>query len=255
MTEPMQERATRRAALAVVLLGAALVAGPLGQGTAATASSAPLGDVGKFKQTFREQFSTPASAKGAFAKQYARSWQPYPDGTGGMYYSGSQISSHHGYMDVKLDGKHGAAGTFGTPTGAWGHKGGKFIVRAKATGGAGNGAAFMLWPSSDRWADGEIDYPEANFDQQPMLHHHSMIAGQEANAVSVGTGVSWRSWHTYSIEWIPGKSVRYRLDGKVIKTVTSHVPKTAHRYMFQVGDWGDAGHLYIDWVSTYTYKG
>ncbi|MDF2492443.1 MAG: family 16 glycosylhydrolase [Microbacterium sp.] len=41
----------------------------------------------------------------------------------------------------------------------------------------------------------------------------------------------------------------------MIKTITYDVPKTAHRYMFQVGDWGDAGHLYIDWVSTYTYKG
>ncbi|ROP64319.1 glycoside hydrolase family 16 protein [Curtobacterium sp. PhB115] len=251
----MLNRAPKRAALAVVLLSAALVAGPLGPVSPANATSAPRGDVGNFKQTYREQFSTAATAKGKFAKTYAKSWQPYPDGTGGMYYSGAMISAHNGYMDVKLDGKHGAAGTFGTPTGAWGHKGGKFIVRAKATGGDGNGAAFMLWPSSDKWSDGEIDYPEANFEQQPMLHHHSMTPGQEATATSLSTGVSWRSWHTYSIEWIPGKSVRYRLDGKVIKTVTKHVPKTAHRYMFQVGNWGDTGHLYIDWVSTYTYKG
>ncbi|MCS5492083.1 family 16 glycosylhydrolase [Curtobacterium flaccumfaciens] len=254
MTDLMQKRATRRAALAVVLLGSALVAGPLVPATAASATSAPTADNGVFKMTYREQFSTPAAAGGAFAKTYAQSWQPYPDGTGGMYYSGSQISSHDGYLDVKLDGKHGAAGTFGTPTGAWGHKGGKFIMRAKATGGAGNGAAVMLWPSSDKWSDGEIDYPEANFDQQPMLHHHSMIAGQEANAVSMSTGVSWRSWHTYSIDWVPGKSVSYRLDGKVIKKVTSHVPKTPHRYMFQVGNWGATGHLYIDWVCTYAYK-
>lgn len=176
----MQKRATKRAALTVVLLSAALVAGPLGTGTAASASSAPIGNVGNFKQTFRENFSTAAAAKGTFAKTYAKSWQPYPDGTGGMYYSGAQISSHNGYMDVKLDGKHGAAGTFGTPSGAWGHKGGKFIVRAKATGGDGNGAAFMLWPSSDKWSDGEIDYPEANFDQQPMLHHHSMTPARRS---------------------------------------------------------------------------
>jgi hypothetical protein len=251
----MQQHATKRAALTVVLLGAVLVAGPFGSGSAAFASSAPTADVGPFKQTFRENFNTPAAANGVFSKTYAKSWQPYPDGTGGMYYSSTQISAHDGYMDVKLDGKHGSAGTFGTPTGAWGHKGGKFIVRAKALGGNGNGAAFMLWPSSDKWSDGEIDYPEADFDQKPMLHHHSMTPGQEATTTSMSTGVTWRSWHTYSIDWVPGKSVSYRLDGKVIKTITKHVPKTAHRYMFQVGNWGASGHLCIDWVATYAYKG
>ncbi|MBT1621598.1 glycoside hydrolase family 16 protein [Curtobacterium flaccumfaciens pv. oortii] len=253
----MQKRATKRAALTVVLLSAALVAGPLGQGTTATAAttSAPVGNIGKFTQTFREDFRTTAAAKGKFAKSYAKSWQPYPDGTGGMYYSGTQISAINGTMDVRLDGKRGAAGTFGSPTGAWGHKGGKFTVRAMAAGGNGNGAAFMLWPSSDTWSDGEIDYPESNFETAPMLHHHSMTPGREATATSLSTGTTWRSWHTYSIEWIPGKSVSYSLDGKVIKTVTKDVPTTAHRYMFQVGNWGGVGHLYIDWVTTYSYTG
>ncbi|OII10438.1 hypothetical protein BIU97_09885 [Curtobacterium sp. MCBA15_009] len=249
----MQDRASRRASLAVVLLGAALVAGGLVPVAPAAASSAPRGDVGNFRQTVREQFSTKAAAGGQFASTYAKTWQPYPDGTGGMYFSGSQISAHNGYMDVRLDGKRGAAGTFGTPKGAWSHKGGKFTVRAKATGGDGNGAAFMLWPSSDVWSDGEIDYPEGNFDARPMVHHHSMRPGREAAATSTDTGVDWRRWHTYSIEWIPGKSVRYRLDGKVISTVTHDVPRTEHRYMFQTGDWGASGHLYIDWYSTYTY--
>ncbi|TPG05091.1 glycoside hydrolase family 16 protein [Curtobacterium flaccumfaciens] len=252
----MQHRRIRKRALIAALVGASLVAAPLGAGTAAYAGvPAPVGDVGKFKQSFVENFSTAASANGPFAKTYKNSWQPYPDGTGGMYYSGSQVSARNGAMDVRLDGQHGAAGTFGTPDGAWSHVGGKFSVRAKATGGDGNGAAFMLWPSSDVWSDGEIDYPEGNFDSEPMVHHHSMIRGQEATATSVGTGVDWRSWHTYSEEWIPGKSVTYSLDGKVIKTVTKNVPTTAHRYMFQVGDWGASGHLYIDWVSTYTYTG
>ncbi|WP_396289267.1 glycoside hydrolase family 16 protein [Curtobacterium sp. KT1] len=252
----MQHRRIRRTALIAALVGAVVVAAPLGAGTVAYAGvTAPVGNVGTFKQTFVENFSKAASANGPFAKTYANSWQPYPDGTGGTYYSGSQVSARDGYMDVKLDGKRGAAGTFGTPNGAWSHVGGKFSVRAKATGGNGNGAAFMLWPSSNVWSDGEIDYPEANFEGSPMLHHHSMVAGQEATATSMSTGVTWRSWHVYSVEWIPGTSVKYLLDGKVIKTVTSNVPKTAHRYMFQVGNWGAAGHLDIDWVSTYEYTG
>jgi hypothetical protein len=158
-------------------------------------------------------------------------------------------------MDVSLNGSRGAAGTFGTTSGAWSHTGGMFSVRAKATGGVGNGAAFMLWPSSNTWSDGEIDYPESNFEDSPMLHQHSMTPGQEANNTASTTGASWRGWHTYSVQWIPGKSVTYLLDGKVIDTITQDVPTTPHRYMFQVGNWGTSGHLFIDWVATYNYQG
>ena len=83
------------------------------------------------------------------------------------------------------------------------------------------------------------------------MYHHSMTPGSEWNAVTASTGVSWRDWHTYSVEWIPGKSVSYSVDGRTIRTVTKDVPTTAHRYMFQVGDWGASGHLFIDWVTTY----
>lgn len=251
----MHHRRIRTTALITALVGAAVVA-PLGTGTVAYAGvTAPVGDVGQFRQTFVEDFSRDASANGPFARTYANSWQPYPDGTGGMYSSGSQISARNGLMDVRLDGQHGAAGTFGTPGDAWTHVGGKFSVRAKASGGDGNGAAFILWPTSNVWSDGEIDYPEADFAGEPMLHQHSMVPGQESTATSMGTGVTWRSWHTYSVEWIPGRSVTYLLDGRVIRTITSDVPTTAHRYMFQVGNWGAPGHLFIDWVSTYTYTG
>ncbi|MBF4591443.1 MULTISPECIES: glycoside hydrolase family 16 protein [unclassified Curtobacterium] len=246
----MQKRTTMRSVLAAAVLSAALVAVPVGSGATATAATSAT-----FKQTFAESFRTNAAANGPFARTYANSWQPYPDGTGGMYWSGSQISAANGVMDVKLGGAKGAAGTFGTPTGAWGHKGGKFEVRAKATGGTANGAAFILWPTSNVWSEGEIDFPESNFEATPMLHQHSMVAGQESSATSVSTGVSWRTWHTYSVEWIPGKSVRYLVDGAVVSTVTKNVPRTAHRYMFQVGNWGAAGHLYIDYVRTFSYVG
>ncbi|ROP66010.1 glycosyl hydrolase family 16 [Curtobacterium sp. PhB130] len=250
----MRNSTKKRATLAAAVLSTALVAVSLGSGTAAYAGvTAPVGNVGKFKQSFVENFSTTAAANGAFAKTYKNSWQPYPDA--GQYSSGSQISSHDGLMDVKLDGANGAAGTFGTPTGAWSHVGGKFTVRAKATGGDGNGAAFMLWPSSNTWSDGEIDFPEGNFEATPMAFQHSMTPGQEANSTMISSGVNWRAWHTYSVEWIPGKSMTYSVDGKVIRTTTTDVPTTAHRYMFQVGNWGASGHLFVDWVSTYDYVG
>jgi hypothetical protein len=252
----MRKRTITRASIGAALLAAAIVAVPLGGNTAANAGTpAPTASVGAFKQNFVENFSTNAAANGPFQKTYANSWQPYADGTSGIYYPSSQISAHDGLMDVKLDGSKGAAGTFGTTSGAWSHTGGMFSVRAKATGGTGNGAAFMIWPSSNTWSDGELDFPESNFEDSPMLHQHSMTAGQEQNTTSMTSGASWRSWHTYSVQWIPGKSVTYLLDGKAIDSITHDVPTTPHRYMFQVGNWGASGHLFIDWVATYSYTG
>lgn len=247
----MRKRSTT-AALAAVVLAAAIVAVPVG-GASVAHADAPVGNIGKFKQTFRQDFSTKASPNGQFAKTYANSWQPYPDGMGNMYWSSSQVSAHGGIFDISLDGSHGAAGTFGTPTGAWGHVGGKFTVRAKANGGAGNGAAFILWPTSNNWSEGEIDFPEGNYDAAPAGYHHSMVAGHEDESTWIPTNVKWADWHTYSLEWIPGKSAVYSVDGRVLKTITKNVPTTPHRFMVQTGNWGAAGHLNIDWITMYSY--
>jgi len=202
--------------------------------------------------TFSEGFDTPAPAGGAFAATYANAWQPYPDATGGKYWSSLVASAHDGVMDVTLDGAHGVAGTFGTPTDAWSHVGGTFSIRAKASGGAGNGVAVMLWPTSNVRSDGELNYPEGQFEGRPTVFHHSMVPGHEDKAKSIDTYVSWHGWHTYTTDWVPGQYVKYYLDGELIGTVTENVPTTPHRYMFQTGNWGQPGHLLIDWVATTT---
>jgi hypothetical protein len=215
--------------------------------TVGTTTNPPAGS------TFAEGFDTPAPAGGAFAATYANAWQPYPDATGGKYWSSLIASAHDGVMDVAMDGKHGAAGTFGTPTGAWSHVGGTFSIRAKASGGAANGVAVMLWPTSNVRADGELNYPEGQFDGRPTVFHHSMVPGHEDKAKRIDTHVSWRGWHTYTTDWVPGQYVKYYLDGELIGTVTENVPTTPHRYMFQIGNWGQPGHLLIDWVATTTH--
>ena len=213
----------------------------------AAASTDPSG-VNPPDANFVEDFDTSAAA-GKVASVYSQAWQPYADGTSGIYWPSQSVSVHDGVMDVALGGT-GAAGTFGTSAGAWDHVGGTFSVRAKATGGDGNGAAFMLWPTSENWADGEIDFPESNFEASPNGYQHSMTPGQEDERVQVGTGVSWRDWHTYTIDWVPGESVTYSVDGTVLQTITHDVPTTAHRFMFQTGNWGASGDLLIDWVAT-----
>lgn len=203
----------------------------------------------KHAPTFLENFDTPAAAGGPFASTYTNSWQPYEEGTGGKYFSGQLISAHDGVMDVTMDGKHGAAGVFGPPDTAWGRIGGTFSIRARVVGGDHNGVSIMLWPTSNIRSDGEINYPEGNFEARPMVFHHSMIPGHEGSAQPYDTGVSFRDWHTYTTVWKPGTSVSYYLDGTLIDTITTDVPATPHRYTFQIGNTGDPGHVLIDWVS------
>jgi hypothetical protein len=216
--------------------------------TAAASASNPLGTTVAPDAGFVENFDS-AAAAGSVASTYSQAWQPYADGTSGIYYPSQTVSVHDGVMDVALGGE-GAAGTFGTSSGAWDHVGGTFSVRAKATGGDGNGAAFMLWPTDGNWSEGEIDFPESNFEDSPNGYQHSMTAGQESNRTTIPTGVSWRDWHTYTINWVPGQSVTYSVDGTVLQTITHDVPTTAHRFMFQTGNWGASGDLLIDWVAT-----
>ncbi len=215
-------------------------------------TTAPTTNPAGFDLVFSEDFNIDAAAGGPFASVYADSWQPYIEGTGNEYYPNAIISAHDGVMDVAMNGTQGAAGSFGPASIAFSHQGGKFTVRAKALDAIGNGAAFMLWPNDDNWDEGEIDYPESNFEATPFVHQHVMNnGGQDAASQDYDTGASWRDWHTFSIEWLPGTSVKYFLDDVLVFSTTTNVPTSAHRHMFQVGNHGAPGHLYIDWVAHY----
>ncbi|WP_420367515.1 glycoside hydrolase family 16 protein [Curtobacterium sp. L1-20] len=223
---------------------------PAGIGLTQTPTATPtLAQDPHHRPTFFEGFDTPAAAGGQFASTYANAWQPYAEGTSGKYYSGKLISAHDGVMDVAMDGEHGAAGVFGPADSAWAATGGTYSIRAKVVGGDGNGAAIMLWPTSNVRSEGEINFPEGGFDSEPVVYHHSMIPGHEGTAQGIGTGVTWRKWHTYTMVWKPGKSVSYYLDGDLLGTITTNVPTTPHRYTFQIGNVGSPGHVLIDWVS------
>lgn len=235
-------RKTRLFLIAALIIG--VLFAPFMSAAPATAAT-DVRSVGNFYIGFNK--SAPA---GKVDSTYPGYWQPYPNGMSDKYYADEIISLHNGYMDVAVDGKRGAAGTFGSPSKAYSHVGGTFSIRMKATGGAGNGIAVMLWPSSDTWSDGEVDFPEGNFEHRPHVYHHLMIPGREGESINTTTNVSWADWHTYTMQWKPGKYVKYYVDNKLVFTVTSNVPTTPHRYMFQVGNYGKPGHILIDSVRT-----
>ncbi len=215
--------------------------------------AAPVGDLPGWHQVLSEEFGGAATAA-TFDKTYANSWCGYNDGTGGKYYK--VISAHDGVMDITLDGTKGAAGSFGPPDRCWGGIYGRYSIRFKADGAQGNGTAIMVWPSSNIWGDGEIDYPEGNFGDQLHVFHHPMNCTDCSSSDGYATGAKFSDWHTATTEWTSA-SVKYYLDDVLIKTVTHDVPKTDHRYTLQVAPNASqvsAGHMLIDWVALYTVK-
>ncbi len=209
----------------------------------------PLGDLAGWKQVTAEDFLTTASSD-QFSATYANSWSSYDDG--GKYYK-SAISAGNGMMNIKLNGLTGAAGVFGPPDTRMGYMYGRYSICFKAVGASGNGTAIMVWPSSNVWGDGEIDYPEGNFEDTLHVFHHGVGCTQCYAADSYNTGVSWRDWHVTTTEWTPA-SVKYYLDGVLIKKVTHDIPINNHRFTIQMAPNATnslVGNFYIDWVAVY----
>ena len=219
--------------------------------TVKTTSPYPItsGDLAGWKQVLAEDFLF-SSTSDQFSDLYGKSWSPYDNG--GKYYQ-SAISASNGMMKIALNGTTGAAGVFGPTATRWGHLYGRYSICFKAVAADGNGTAILIWPSSDIWGDGEIDYPEGNFESTLQVFHHGVGCMECAAADGFNTGVSWREWHIATTEWTPS-TVKYYLDKQLIKTVTHDIPKNNHRFTIQMAPNTNnslPGYFYIDWVTIY----
>ena len=113
----------------------------------------------------------------------------------------------------------------------------------------------LLWPNSDRWDDGEIDFPEGDLDKNFWAHNHC-VGDAARSCWSKDTRTSFTDWHTATIEWRPG-SVTFLLDGVSLGT-SNLAPSTAMHLVLQTATTGvrpapsTAGHVQIDWVAIWT---
>ena len=121
------------------------------------------------------------------------------------------------------------------------------------------GTAFLLWPANDRWAEGEVDYPEMAWGA-PVAGYVHTIGRPEVNSASVVTSTSTEDgWSTAVLEWTPGLLV-FSLNGREIRRVVTDVPSTPFRWGFQSGGTLGtpaaelSGHLYIDEISIDAYR-
>lgn len=222
----------------------------------------PVGDEPGFKQTFTEDFTTPLPL-GGFPGSYSNKWMSYngfTDSRGKGDYNQKIISVHDGAMDMWLHNENGrpqGAAPVPLPTGSWGGQTyGKFSVRFRSDAVTGYGAAWLLWPDSNDWKQGEIDFPEGALDGKFMGFNHC-INTPSVNCDFVVTNAAYTSWHTASVEWTPN-GVKYILDGITLKNSTAAIPSNPMHWVLQTETndqtvTGAGGHVYVDWVTMYNY--
>jgi len=245
---------------------------------AAATTSLPVGNLPGWKQIMAEDFTT-SVALGSFpTSSYARRFFAYTGGTdtfGHGRYDAKRVNSvSGGALDWYLHKENGqpyvSALVPVVPTTGWGQRYGRYSVRYKSDVVPGYKMAFLLWPDTNNWAEGEIDFPEVgSLESGNALYANVFPKGDIASGypgASVGftteTAAADSGWHTAVIEWSPA-NITFALDGTTLGTITERVPDTLMHLVLQVETAIDApapasdvaGHVQVDAVRVDRYTG
>ncbi len=223
----------------------------------------PVGDLTGWHQIFKDDFSTNVAA-GAFPGPYATRWGTYVDGTpdssGNGVFESKTLSVHDGMMDMYLHSENGQAlGAAPVPLvdGVWkGQLYGRYSLRFKSDSLAKWGAGWILWPDSNNWNEGEIDFPEGSLDNTIGGFTHCLGHAADNCSYLFSSTRFASGWHTATIEWRP-TSVAFYLDGINLITTANGVPQTLMHWVLMTATNGGkpaattAGHVMVDWATIY----
>lgn len=226
--------------------------------------SMPAGNLPGWRQVFAEDF-TSRVPRGGFPGPYASRWMSYhgfSDTRGGGDYNQRIIEIGDGVLDLHLrteNGRAQVAAPIPLVGGDWGGQTyGKFTVRFRAERLPGFYLAWLLWPDSEVWADGEINFPEGNLGGTMAGYVHC-VGNPSRNCAWTYTGVPFTGWHTADLEWTPS-GITMALDGRTVLT-TAHAPTKPMHWVLQTEtasskpDPAVEGHVQIDWVTIYRWTG
>jgi hypothetical protein len=229
----------------------------------------PVGNLPGWTQVFSDDFTENVPV-GSFPGAVSGKWSAYPDGWkdtsgNGTYEPSKVVSIGHGIMNLYLhtdNGVHMVSAPVPVIPGAPGKEGGlrygRYAVRFRADPVPGYKTAWLLWPDSEKWSDGEIDFPEGNLTGtfSAFMHHKGDPTQQDV----FNTTATYATWHTAVIQWTP-KAVTFSLDGRVIGTATdaANIPSTPMHWVLQTETQlsggpppsSAAGNVQIDWVTAY----
>jgi len=232
----------------------------------------PVGNLPGWTQVFADNFTEHVPV-GSFPAAVSAKWTAYPNGWhdtsgNGTYEPSKVVSIRNGVMNLYLhtqNGIHMVSAPEPIIHGAPGREGGllygRYVVRFKADPVPGYKTAWLLWPDSGNWRDGEIDFPEGGLTGtiSAFMHHKGNPNAQDAYPTSATYG----TWHTAVIQWTP-RAVTFVLDGRVIGTSTNsaNIPSTPMHWVLQTETQlsggppanSAAGNVQIDWVTVYKHN-
>lgn len=253
---------------------------------ARAATGLPTAKIPGWVQIYAEDFNTPVAQGGWLTSRYVSPW-----GTGpGLHaYTGTDTSGRGTYDPAKVlsvtdskltfnvrteGGKHLVSAVVPKdPDTAWGRRYGRYSFRFRADQLPNYKFVGILWPDSDNWAEGEVNFPEVHsLDQDHRIYANLYKPGDPSTCLpgdhatggrqfTTDTLLADSGWHIATIEWGPGR-LSYELDGKRIGEFTSGVPNTPMHLVLQVETSlvGTApadyvtGAVEIDWVTLYALE-
>ncbi|WP_051209040.1 glycoside hydrolase family 16 protein [Propionicicella superfundia] len=236
----------------------------------------PTGDIQGWKQVYAEDFNTPVALGSFSSSSYKKRLTTYKgaDTSGrGVYDENKVLSVSNGVLDWSVrteNGTHYVSGVVPHVAGQWGQQYGRYSYRFRAATMQGYKFVGILWPDSDNWAEGEVDFPEVGeltsteYAYAALHRPGDLSSGKPSGVTKSETKATLNDngWHNVTIEWKPD-SITYWLDGAWVGTHTTGIPNTKFHLVFQVEtnlfdraipDWV-AGHVQVDWVTFYTRNG
>jgi hypothetical protein len=168
---------------------------------------------------------------------------PWRDTSGNGQYSDAYVSVRDGVLRKRL---HTSGGTHhvaalapkvpGSPGFLQGQTYGRYSVRFRVPAPIpGYKVAWLLWPDSDDWNEGEINFPEADLRDGANVHaFNHLIGNPRINAYALDTRqpMVHGAWREAVIEWSPD-SIRYLIDGQEVGRTSESVPSTAMHWVLQ----------------------
>jgi hypothetical protein len=234
--------------------------------SAAPTTAAPCST--RWCPVLRQDFTKEAEA-GSFEQAYGSDLSGYRDGHAdtsghGQYWPSRVLSASKGSLDWWVHSQGNQPMTAAPlPQGYVGQKWGRWSVRFRSDSLPGYKLAFLLWPDSDRWSDGELDFPEGELGQDIYGYAHNAQGHPERNVFKFDPKAKMSTWHTATLEWTP-EHLTYSLDGSAVKSTTNPkaLPQVAMHPVLQVEtslegpapDPSVQGHVQVDWIQIERYN-
>ncbi|SDJ47413.1 hypothetical protein SAMN05444157_3535 [Frankineae bacterium MT45] len=225
-------------------------------------------------QTFAEDFNSPEGTASKVGTLPDGQWWGYPDNTkitnstNGVYEPTKVVTVSGGllHFDAHTVGSTAyAAGELPLPKA--GQTYGRWDVRYRYLPGsniAGFKSVWMLWPSSDIWGEGEMDFAEFDnaADRSTVGAYSHRACGQTPPACPTDGArakIDPQLWHTATVIWSPGRYTVYT-DGHLILSAITQIATTPHHLVLQTeaSDYGptanpaDSFKVDVAWVVAYS---